>query len=138
MIIDNQFMTVGSANLNHRSMRIDSEMNLSFESEGERSIENFISITLCRLLAEHLGIREEEFRAEFLKQKSLLNSLNIFKGKFQRTLKDIPLVYPTFKDRAYLLMTPFVDIRFSLPKIHFLFFILSLLMMSFMFEQDVH
>jgi phospholipase D1/2 len=50
MIIDDRFMTVGSANFTNRSMTIDSEVNLSWE--GARSS---IRRARVRLLLEHVG-----------------------------------------------------------------------------------
>jgi phosphatidylserine/phosphatidylglycerophosphate/cardiolipin synthase-like enzyme len=50
MIVDDRFMTVGSANFTNRSMAIDSELNLSWE--GARSS---IRRARVRLLLEHVG-----------------------------------------------------------------------------------
>jgi phospholipase D1/2 len=57
MFVDDRFMTVGSANLTNRSMGVDTELNVSVESESEDD-ELGRSITRARqnLLCEHLGV----------------------------------------------------------------------------------
>ncbi|SOB57982.1 putative Phospholipase D/transphosphatidylase Pld [Pseudodesulfovibrio profundus] len=53
MIIDDEFITVGSANLNDRSMGLDSECNLAF---GSKEITNTLAHFRHRLMAHHIGI----------------------------------------------------------------------------------
>lgn len=56
MVVDDAFMTIGSANLMNRSMTLDSELNASWEArEGERGLESAIRRARVRLLLEHLG-----------------------------------------------------------------------------------
>lgn len=57
MIVDDQFLTVGSANWTNRSMRIDSELNVSVDASDDRSPELRDDIRRIRasLLAEHAG-----------------------------------------------------------------------------------
>jgi phosphatidylserine/phosphatidylglycerophosphate/cardiolipin synthase-like enzyme len=50
MIVDDRFLTVGSANLTNRSMGLDSELNLSWEAD--------VSHVRTSLLAEHAGISD--------------------------------------------------------------------------------
>lgn len=58
MIVDDRFLTVGSANLNRRSMRFDTEANLHLvgDTEERRAV---IAGLRHRLLGEHLGIEPE-------------------------------------------------------------------------------
>src|SRR5690606_21369415 len=42
LAVDNHFLNLGSANLNHRSMRVDGEVSLSLEAKGEKKIKDFI------------------------------------------------------------------------------------------------
>lgn len=59
MIVDDRFITVGSANLTNRSMRIDTELNLSVEGDASGSIQE----VRASLLAEHAGTSNvEDFR----------------------------------------------------------------------------
>jgi phosphatidylserine/phosphatidylglycerophosphate/cardiolipin synthase-like enzyme len=56
MIVDDRFMTIGSANLTNRSMTIDSELNLAWEAAREDvALGNAIRRVRVRLLLEHLG-----------------------------------------------------------------------------------
>ena len=53
MIVDDRFMTVGSANLANRSFGVDSEINLAIEKAQPDGV---IRSWRHRLLAEHLGV----------------------------------------------------------------------------------
>lgn len=55
MIVDDEFLTVGSANLSDRSMNLDTECNLAIEARGENRVREAIVAFRNRLLAEHLG-----------------------------------------------------------------------------------
>ncbi|HKI59853.1 MAG TPA: phospholipase D-like domain-containing protein, partial [Mariprofundaceae bacterium] len=59
MVVDDKIAVVGSANLNNRSMGLDSECNLIVEgdsAESKRGIASFRN----RLMAEHMGSTEEK------------------------------------------------------------------------------
>ena len=56
MIVDDRFLTVGSANLTNRSMGVDTELNVSVEAEDEsRPLAASIRRVRMALLAEHTG-----------------------------------------------------------------------------------
>jgi phospholipase D1/2 len=57
MIVDDRFLTVGSANLTNRSMGLDSELHVAWEHEGEngRLIDSIRNLRVS-LLAEHAGL----------------------------------------------------------------------------------
>lgn len=59
MIMDDRFLRVGSANLNHRSMGMDSECDLSIEASDEKQEREIIGIR-NRVLGEHLGLTTSE------------------------------------------------------------------------------
>jgi phospholipase D1/2 len=64
VIVDDRFLTVGSANLNNRSMGVDSELNLAWlatDHAGERSIRAVRE----SLLAEHSGLPQADARVVF-------------------------------------------------------------------------
>ncbi|MBJ6726488.1 phospholipase D-like domain-containing protein [Geomesophilobacter sediminis] len=67
LLVDDRFLTVGSANLTNRSMGLDTELNVSWEADPEREPGLAASIrqVRCSLLAEHAGWfgmgREDEF-----------------------------------------------------------------------------
>ncbi|HVF65652.1 MAG TPA: VTT domain-containing protein [Casimicrobiaceae bacterium] len=54
LIVDDAFAMVGSANLSDRSMRLDTELNIAIEANGDPRIEDAIASFRERLLAEHL------------------------------------------------------------------------------------
>jgi phospholipase D1/2 len=55
LIADDELVTIGSANLNNRSMGFDTECNLAIEAAGDERIRQAIRKLRHRLLAEHLG-----------------------------------------------------------------------------------
>lgn len=57
LIVDDRFVTIGSANVTNRSMGLDSELNISFEavSRRNRALAGSIRRVRASLLAEHLG-----------------------------------------------------------------------------------
>jgi phospholipase D1/2 len=65
MVVDDRFLTVGSANLTNRSMSLDTEINVSWEADPSRQAELARSIRRVRenLLSEHLGSRFEPHEA---------------------------------------------------------------------------
>ena len=58
MIVDDTFMTVGSANTNNRSMGLDSELHVSWEvpSGGDEELTRAIRRARLNLLVEHSGL----------------------------------------------------------------------------------
>lgn len=59
MIVDNKFLTIGSANLTNRSIGLDTELNLSMETESaEDDLGQSIARARWNLLAEHLGVSD--------------------------------------------------------------------------------
>ncbi|HEU4534844.1 MAG TPA: phospholipase D-like domain-containing protein, partial [Polyangiaceae bacterium] len=57
MVVDDVFLTVGSANLTNRSVGVDTELNASFEADGpDDPLAAGIAAARRSLLAEHLGL----------------------------------------------------------------------------------
>jgi phospholipase D1/2 len=57
MIVDDRFLTIGSANLTNRSMGLDSELHVAWEQEGEDGpLVDAIRTLRVSLLAEHAGL----------------------------------------------------------------------------------
>jgi hypothetical protein len=59
LLIDDRFLTVGSANTTNRSMGLDSELNVSWETQHRHDKPLLRSIRMTRivLLTEHTGLR---------------------------------------------------------------------------------
>ncbi|MBW2453801.1 MAG: hypothetical protein JRI68_04795 [Deltaproteobacteria bacterium] len=66
MIVDNEWITVGSANLNERSIRSEAEANVAIE-DGALATE-----LRCRLMAEHLGLSPTDERLADLRRCAAL------------------------------------------------------------------
>jgi phospholipase D1/2 len=57
MIVDDRFLTVGSANLTNRSMGLDSELHVTWEHDGDHGrLVDAIRNVRISLLAEHTGL----------------------------------------------------------------------------------
>ena len=82
--IDNRLLRVGSANLNNRSMGLDTECDLAVEAE-KAATENAIAGLRDRLLAEHLGVSPEEIAREHSAEGSLVRAIEKLRGG-RRTL----------------------------------------------------
>lgn len=91
-VVDDDFVRVGSANLNNRSMGIDTECDLAFESRGETRLQHCIAGVRNRLLAEHLGTTPAEVGGA-LAGRSLVAALDRLRHG-GRTLKDLPTKPP--------------------------------------------
>jgi phosphatidylserine/phosphatidylglycerophosphate/cardiolipin synthase-like enzyme len=55
MVVDDRFLTVGSANLTNRSMGVDSELHASWEADEGSELSRRIRRVRVSLLAEHAG-----------------------------------------------------------------------------------
>jgi len=59
LIVDDRFLTTGSANFTNRSLGLDTELNISWESDGsDAELEESIRLLRRSLLAEHAGVAE--------------------------------------------------------------------------------
>lgn len=56
MTVDDELLVIGSANLNNRSMVLDSECDIVLEARGEPRVRAMIAGVRNRLLAEHLDV----------------------------------------------------------------------------------
>jgi phosphatidylserine/phosphatidylglycerophosphate/cardiolipin synthase-like enzyme len=85
-IVDDRLLRVGSANLNNRSMGLDSECDLLIEAEHARG-----SIAALRsdLIAEHLGVSSDTVDAKIAQAGSLIRAIDAFSSSEGRGL--VPL-----------------------------------------------
>jgi len=89
MVVDDTFVRIGSSNLSNRSMAVDAECDLAFESAGEPRMEKAIRELRTSLLSEHLGVDREEFEKIFEAQGSLIRAVEKLRGG-SRTLVPFP------------------------------------------------
>lgn len=86
LIMDDELLTIGSANLSNRSMGFDTECNLVLEACGEARISEAIAAFRHRLLAEHLDVSVAEVAREEKDKESLLAAIEALRGG-ERTLE---------------------------------------------------
>ena len=80
LIVDDEFLTIGSVNLSGRSMGLDTECNLAIEAKGDEQISAAIAGMRNRLLAEHLA-RDERAVAEAVRSKrGLIAGIEALRG----------------------------------------------------------
>lgn len=89
LIVDDEFLTIGSANLSGRSMGLDTECNLAIEAKGDEQVSVAIASLRNRLLAEHLA-RDERAVAEAVRSnRGLIAGIEALRGP-GRSLKPMP------------------------------------------------
>ena len=71
LIIDDEWLRIGSANISNRSMGFDSECDLTLEAAGRKDLMRGIRSFRDRLLAEHVGVAPERMSREIAAQDSL-------------------------------------------------------------------
>lgn len=99
MVVDDQLATVGSANLNNRSMSLDNECNIIIEAEGDHVIADSIAVLRNRLLAEHLGCSAERISRFMESENSLIGCIEKLNNTNQRFLNSLPLELSSEIDR---------------------------------------
>jgi phospholipase D1/2 len=91
MVVDDRWLRVGSANFANRSMGLDSECDLSLESEDAAGCA-FVRDFRARLLGEHLGRAAAEVEAALLREGSLVAAIESLRRPGDtRTLREAPL-----------------------------------------------
>jgi len=82
MIVDERLLRVGSANLNNRSMGLDSECDLAIEARTPEH-QRAIAAVRARLLAEHLGVQPTDLDG----QDSPIEAIDALRRPGERTLE---------------------------------------------------
>jgi phosphatidylserine/phosphatidylglycerophosphate/cardiolipin synthase-like enzyme len=93
MIVDDHWLKIGSANMNNRSLGLDSECDLLLEA-NRNSEGAAIASTRTRLMAEHLGRSEAEVEAAFVRTGSLLATIAELTRPGGRRLEPLPFHQP--------------------------------------------
>ena len=94
-IVDDRLIRVGSANLNNRSMGLDSECDVTIDTAlaANAGVESVIARLRTSLLAEHLDVAENEVAAMFERTGSLIETIEALRSK-GRSLELLDLVPP--------------------------------------------
>lgn len=94
MIVDDDWLRIGSANIANRSMGLDTECDLTLEARGREDVRNAIRDLRAQLLGEHLGASAERMREAIARTGSLRASIDLL-HRDDRTLQpltDLPHV----------------------------------------------
>ncbi|AGR67807.1 phospholipase D [Burkholderia pseudomallei] len=88
MCVDDDYLVIGSANLNNRSMVLDTECNIVLAANGEPRVREAIARTRERLLAEHLGVSADAVAAARACTGRLNRAIDALRGAHpHRTLR---------------------------------------------------
>ena len=95
MIVDDEMLRVGSANMNNRSMGLDSECDLLIDCAVDPHCREAVAAIRFSLLAEHLGSTPDEVAAKQAETGSLIAAVEALRGE-GRTL--LPFEPPELTD----------------------------------------
>ncbi|MFO7936078.1 MAG: VTT domain-containing protein [Kiritimatiellia bacterium] len=99
MLVDDRLVTVGSANLNNRSMGLDAECNVIVEAGKDQAVADSIAAFRNRLLAEHLDCPVEQFSKTLNTNETLLGCIDMLNKKGKNFLESLPLKISPEVDR---------------------------------------
>ena len=82
MIVDDEVLHVGSSNLNNRSMRLDTECDVTIDASLDGNDHAAASIAQLRstLLAEHLGVTPQRIADVFATTGSLIETVEVLRA----------------------------------------------------------
>lgn len=87
MVVDDALLVIGSANLNNRSMALDTECNLAVAANGDARIAAGIARARDRLLAEHLDVPVSSVSLALSRDKGLHAAIEVLHRPGMRTLE---------------------------------------------------
>jgi len=94
LIVDDAFLSVGSANLSNRSMGLDTECNLAVDARGDADIAAAIRAVRARLVAEHLDGTPDEVERAIERAGSLSAAIDGFEPRARRLVRFEPELTP--------------------------------------------
>jgi phosphatidylserine/phosphatidylglycerophosphate/cardiolipin synthase-like enzyme len=104
VVVDDELLYLGSANLANRSMALDTECGLAVDATDRPDIRDAITSLTRRLLAEHLGIGNAAFWEQ--ERTHTLKAAVDARAGGARTLEPLPLDGPEISD----VMEPIVEL----------------------------
>jgi phosphatidylserine/phosphatidylglycerophosphate/cardiolipin synthase-like enzyme len=100
MVVDDRLLLVGSANLNNRSLGLDTECSLSIEAAaGDERTRGAIRRQLDRLVAEHVASDSRQFEAVLTQTNSLISAIETLNPSSGRHLQAFDVPRPSLLDR---------------------------------------
>jgi phosphatidylserine/phosphatidylglycerophosphate/cardiolipin synthase-like enzyme/membrane protein DedA with SNARE-associated domain len=88
MIVDDQWLRVGSSNLSNRSMGVDTECDVVVEARGDPAKTRAVVAFRDRLLGEHLGVPAEEVARQVRRAGTIQRAIAAMQSE-GRTLKPL-------------------------------------------------
>jgi hypothetical protein len=95
MAVDDEWLRIGSANLNNRSMGVDTECDVALEAAGRADVARAIRGLRDKLLAEHLGVGAEEVARQLEATGTIAGAIESLHSE-RRTLS--PLEVESYSD----------------------------------------
>jgi phospholipase D1/2 len=89
MIIDDEWLRIGSANLSNRSMGLDTECDITMEARGDPTLQRAIRKARDTLLAEHLGAEREVLERELEKHGGSMAATIAVMGTKERSIREL-------------------------------------------------
>jgi phosphatidylserine/phosphatidylglycerophosphate/cardiolipin synthase-like enzyme/uncharacterized membrane protein YdjX (TVP38/TMEM64 family) len=86
LVVDDEWLRVGSANISNRSMGFDTECDLTVEAGGRAEVREAIADVRHRLLGEHLGVAPEQIERVIGERGSIHAAVEALHSS-QRTLR---------------------------------------------------
>lgn len=101
MIVDDEVLRVGSANMNNRSMGLDSECDVFIDTRrpANANVGPVITDLRVRLLAEHCGVKEEVIVTELARHGSMAAMIDAI-APVGKHLAPLPLKHLSDAERA--------------------------------------
>jgi phospholipase D1/2 len=91
-LVDDRFLSVGSANMNNRSLGLDTELNVAWEAPtADSELGRAIRAARVDLLAEHVGAREAQVLENLNQSRGLVKYLNTLADSGSYRLRHHPL-----------------------------------------------
>lgn len=94
MFVDDDLLFVGSANLNNRSMVLDTECNVALDGASDERVSRAIAAMRNRLLAEHLGTSETTIAHTLQQTASMIAAIETLRGGPRTMVPHDPTVTP--------------------------------------------
>lgn len=91
MVVDDEWLRIGSANLCNRSMGMDTECDVTFEAGGDGAARRTIGGFRDRLLAEHLDVPVKQVAEARSRTGTTNGAVRVLQGR-ERTLKTLEQV----------------------------------------------
>lgn len=94
MIVDDTMLRIGSANLNNRSMGLDTECDLMIEALDDEKVSERIVEIRNDLIAEHLGVEAGVVGAEIAAKGSMIKAIESLRHPAGHSLRPLQVKVP--------------------------------------------